>query len=292
MVKSWLLGNRTVSVPFASFCAPLVSTLEEFNLLLPQIQDVAKNAGSRKIEIRSRQTVAQLAASAFTASVGYKHHYLPLDKSAEALFASFSKSSVRQMVNKASRAGVGVEERKDEEGMRICHAILVETRRRLSLPPMPLAFFQAMQRRLGPDHIRVYLAIQEGKSVGCLLVLRFKELWTAEYSGNTASAIHGVNQLLYWDTIKRAQASGAKWFSFGRTSVNNVGLLAYKRRWATAEEDLVDFTNVLGNGAKLGSAVIESRETSMVYRVLAPLLGKAPMPVYRLIGDFCYRHLG
>jgi hypothetical protein len=196
------------------------------------------------------------------------------------------------MVNKASREGVVVEEREDEEGMRICHAILVDTRRRLSLPPMPFAFFQAMQRWLGSDHIRIYLAVQNGKPVGCLLVLRFKDLWTSEYSGNTDSAMHGVNQLLYWDIIKRAQASSAKWFSFGRTSVNNAGLLTYKRRWATVEEDLVDFTNVLGNGAALGSAVVESRDTSTVHRVLTLLLGKAPIPVYRFIGDFCYRHLG
>jgi lipid II:glycine glycyltransferase (peptidoglycan interpeptide bridge formation enzyme) len=279
-------------VPFASFCDPLVSTLEEFNLLLPQIQDVAKKAGSQKIEIRSRKTAGQLAASSITASVGYKYHYLPLAKSAEALFASFAKSSVRQKVNKASREGVIVEEREDEEGVRICHAILVATRRRLSLPPMSFAFFQAMQRWLGPDHIRIYLAMQKGEPVGCHLVLRFKDLWTSEYSGNTDSAIHGVNQLLYWDTIKRAQASGAKWFSFGRTSVNNAGLLAYKRRWATVEEDLLDFTDVLGNGAALGSAVVAARDTSTAYRVLTLLLGKAPMPVYRLIGDFCYRHLG
>src|SRR5580658_8386102 len=37
-LKSWLLGNRAVSVPFASFCDPLISSGEEFDQLLPMIQ--------------------------------------------------------------------------------------------------------------------------------------------------------------------------------------------------------------------------------------------------------------
>ncbi|HVB58576.1 MAG TPA: hypothetical protein VNE63_19405 [Candidatus Acidoferrales bacterium] len=34
-VKSWLLGNRAVSVPFASFCEPLISSVAGFEQLLP-----------------------------------------------------------------------------------------------------------------------------------------------------------------------------------------------------------------------------------------------------------------
>src|SRR5438552_243855 len=118
-VTSWLLGNRIVSVPFASACDPLISTPEEFALLLP--------------------------------------------------------------------------------------------------------------------------AIQEGKAVACHLVLRFKDRWNSEYSGNTNSAITGANQLLYWDAIQRAQASGAQRFSLGRTSPHHLGLLSYKQRWAPVEEDLTHF---------------------------------------------------
>jgi len=291
-VKSWLLGRRLVSIPFASSCDPLVSTAKELALLLPLIQGAARDARVRTIEIRATRTVQHLAASPLAAGVIHKHHYLPLDRSPEELFKSLHNSSVRYMVRKAGRIGVAVEERMDEEGIRIFHAILTETRRRHSLPPHPLAFFQAMKRRLGPDHVKVYLAMHEGEPVAGHLVLRFKDLWTSEYSGNTDSAVAGANQLLYWDIIQRAQSSGAQSFSFGRTSHDNHGLLAHKRRWATVEEDVTYFTNASGNGSALSTAGVEARRAALAYHLLKPLVARTPLPLYRLFGDFCYRHLG
>jgi len=286
-VRSWLLGTRTVSVPFATFCDPLVSTAHDFLQLVPAMRSLADASGSRRLEIRSRRMADSLGQARLPVGVRYKHHYLPLDRSPEALFASFAKTPVRQRVNQARRAGVVVEERSDEEGVRICHAILVETRRRLLLPPMPCAFFQAMRRHLGSGRFGVWIARQNGQPVGALIAVRFKQLWTVEYSGNAASATPGVNQLLYWETIRRAAATGATHFSFGRTSINNTSLMTYKRRWATIEEDLVDF---VPHGRV--SPRPRERHQSAAYRVLKLLLDKSPTPVTELIGDFCYRHLG
>ena len=266
--------------------------MEELNLLLAQIHCAAKEVGAQKIELRSTKMQNECATSSLCASASYKHHYLSLDKTADELFATFAKSSVRQKVNKAKRAGVIIEERDDEEGLRICHAILESTRRRLALPPIPYAFFQAMRRRLGTDHLNVYIAMHAGQAVATHLVLPFRDLWISEYTGNTNSAPHGVNQLLWWDTIQRAQASDARWFSFGRTSSDNEGLLAYKRRWAPIEEDVVHFTNKAPNASLTNARVIKLPDFSTLYGITKLLLRKAPTPVCRMIGNFCYRHLG
>jgi len=291
-VKSWLLGNRIVSIPFASFCDPLISKPEDFQLLLAQIHDFATRSRSRKIEIRSMRTAEQCSPSILGCSTQFKHHYLNLDTKIDSLYASFAKSSVCQKVNRALRAGVVVEERLDEESVRICHSILVDTRRRLSLPPMPFRFFESMRRRLGRDHLKIFLARHEGRYVACHVVLSFKDLWISEYSGNSDSAINGVNQLLYWETIRRAHASGARRFSFGRTAATNNGLLEYKRRWATVEEDLVYF-----NGVSASTGMLEDNPPGLRDGVeRAPLakwlIGKSPVPVYHWLGSFCYRHLG
>jgi CelD/BcsL family acetyltransferase involved in cellulose biosynthesis len=287
-VRSWLLGDRIVSVPFASLCDPLILKAQEFEMLLPCVLDLSKGLRSRAVEIRSMET-QQLISSSLTAKARYKHHYLALDKSEQALFASFAKSSVCQKVNKARRAGVTVEAREDEEGLRICYSILVETRRRLSLPPMPFELFRGMKRHLG-EHCLILLAMLRGTPVGCHLILRFKDLWISEYSGSTDDAMHGVNQLLYWETIQRARAGGAARFSFGRTSVDNENLLAYKRRWATVEEEVVCFAGELQNVPNPIAA--KSHDVSRAYRVVKLLLANAPLPVYRWMGHFCYRHLG
>ena len=294
-VKSWLLGNRIVSVPFATMCDPLVSSAEEFGRFLPELQELQQKTRSRRVEIRAR-TAANLLldGAALPGSVGFKHLYLRLNQpqDREALFHTFSRTCVRKNITKAQRAGVVVEQRWDEAGMIICYDILVESRRRLSLPQMPYAFFKAMLEYLSPEHLNIFLALHKGNPVGCFIVLRMGDFWTAEYAGHTGGAPAGVDQMLYWETIKKAIDHDAKIYSFGRTAVANEGLLTYKRRWATVEEDLVDFT-FCARGEKTETVEkVHHSDASLAYRTARTLLGKVPMPMYRMIGDFCYRHLG
>lgn len=291
-VASWLLGNRTVSVPFATMCDPLISTKEEFNLLWPAIEGASEKHRSRRIEIRTRHISTDCIPSFLTASARYKHHYIQLGESTEVLFRSFDKTSIRQRVEQARRAGVVVEERQDEQGLRALHAFLVATRRRRSLPPMPFAFFQSMLRSLGPDRVALYLAMHAGEPVGGLLVLKFKDLWTAEYSGTADSATRGSGPFLYWETIQRAKSSGAGCFSFGRTSLDNMGLLDHKRRWATIEEDLVDFTARPGSTSAQGHESPKAGAMALCGAAARLLQQYAPDPVQKLIGDFFYRHHG
>jgi hypothetical protein len=294
-VKSWLLGNRTVSVPFATMCDPLVSSAEEFGLFLPELQELQQKTKSRRVEIRARLAAdLVLNGGALSGDVGFKHLYLSLkqEQDRDALFHTFSRTCVRKNITKAQRAGVIVEQRCDEASMLICYGILVESRRRLSLPQMPYAFFKAMLEHLSPEHLNIFLALHEGKPVGCFILLRMGDFWTAEYAGVTDDAPAGVDQMLYWETIKKAKDHGGKIYSFGRTAVANEGLLAYKRRWAPLEEDLVDFTfDARGSlTEKVGKA--HHSDSSLAYRAARAVLGRVPRPVYRLIGDFWYHHLG
>lgn len=292
-VKSWLLGNRMVSVPFASFCDPLVSSAEELRGFLPAIDHLLREQNGRSFSIRSLATRHDIETHFGCPESVYKHHYLPLDRSPEKMFASFAKSSICQKIQKAVRAGVTVVEVYGPKGMQTCHAILARTRRKVSRPPFPLSFFLAMERMLSSRNLRVFLALQRGEAVGCHLVLTFKDLWISEYSGNTEGAIHGVNQLLYWETIKAAQTAGATKFSFGRTSASNTGLLAYKRRWATIEEEAGDF-RVAPAQPTLPQVAREAknRETGIAHRALQFVVRRSPAPVCDMIGRFCYRHLG
>ena len=291
-VRSWLLGNRLVSVPFASFCNPLVSDDSQMSQLLPEVVEECKRNNSDRLEIRMTEATRHLSHPQLSSSARFKHHFLPLEKDPDELFASLSKSSICQKVMKARKAGVVIEEVGDEKSLKVCHSILVKLRHRLCLPAIPYAFFEAMRRHLWPEHLRIFIALQRGKPVACHLVLKYKDLWTSEYSASTLDALHGVNQLLYWETIVQAIAAGAKVFSFGRTSLSNSGLLAYKRRWSTSEEDLAEYL--------LPGAGEASRSPSGFAKLVAPqaaewfkvLLRYTPVTLNRIIGGYCYRHMG
>lgn len=292
IVSSWLLGKRSVSVPFATMCDPLISTKEEFNLLWPAIEDASEKNRSRRIEIRTRHTSSGCIPTFLTASGRYKHHYLPLYEPMDALFRSFDNSNIRRGIKKARQEGVVVEERQDEQDLRVFHAFLAATRRRHSLPPMPFAFFQAMHRSLSPDRIALYIAMHAGEPVGGLLVSKFKDLWTAEYSGVPDNRIRGISPLLYWEAIQRAKSSGAACFSFGRTSLDNTGLLVHKRRWATIEEDLTDFISRRGSTSAQSHESSEGGGLALYGTAVRLLVRYAPAAVQKLVGDFCYRHIG
>lgn len=291
-VRSWLLGRRLVSVPFATVCDPLVLTLAEWDALAPELENERTRTGSQKLEIRAVLSPGTMPPSFGSKSL-FRHHALLLDGDFDALCLRFDKQSVRQKAEKARRAGVTVEERTDEWGMVTSHSMLAATRRRLSLPPMPYRFFEALQRNLPAERLKILLAYQNAKPIACHIVLIFKDQWISEYSANADGAISGVNQLLYLETIRQACAQGARKFSFGRTSINSDGLLAYKRRWGTTEEKLTD--HVLpqdhGNGTQSRDAN-SPREDSRLYSLCKQVIAKAPLPVCKMIGNFCYRHLG
>jgi hypothetical protein len=293
-VRSWLLGSRLVSVPFATVCNPLVTTLEQWGVLAPELEGERKRTRSNKLEIRAAASSGQLPAS-FQKKSLYRQHTLPLDADFDDLCMHFDKKSVRQKAEKARRAGVIIKERSDFGGMGISHSLLAATRRRLSLPPMPYRFFEAMQRNLRADHLKIFLAFQNARPIACHVVLIFKDSWISEYSANANGAMSGVNQLLYLETIRRACAEGAREFSFGRTSMHNEGLLSYKRRWGTIEEKLTDYTlrrdHGNGNVAQVSDGD-SALENSRLYTLCRQVIARAPMPLCKMVGDFCYRHLG
>lgn len=290
-VRSWLLGNRIVSVPFASFCNPLISSESQLDLLLPEIMEEYQRNKSDRLEIRMTEATRELIHPSLSRVARYKHHFLPLDRDPHELFASFAKTSVCQKVVKARKAGVVIQEVDDERSLRVCHEILVKLRHRICLPAIPYTFFAAMRRHLAPELLKIFVAVQEGKPVACHLVLTYKDMWTSEYSASTDHALSGVNQLLYWETIRRAIAAKARVFSFGRTSATNLGLLSYKRRWHTTEEDVTE--NVLlraGDADHMPSAAELLGPRAM--ELLKTLLRKSPLAVNRIIGGYCYRHMG
>lgn len=289
-VKSRLLNNRTVSVPFATVSDPLISTKEDFDLLWEPIEKASREQKSKRIEIRTYRTNIECLTHQMRPGAKYKHHYIPLDRSADELFRSFHDSCIRRRVKKAIRAGVNVEEHHDIDSLRQFHAMLAATRRRFGLLPMPLAFFESMYRCLIPDHGALYLALHEGRPVGGSLALKFKDQWTVEYCGHFDDAPPGTDQLVWWHTVERAKNSGAEYFSLGRTSLNNEGLLDYKRRWGSVEEDLTDFVWLPGSARARGKS-----QTSVLHGAgyaAVRLFRHAPERIRTHLGNFCYRHLG
>lgn len=285
LVRSWVLGNRVVSAPFASFCDPLLS-MEQYRLVQHALRQLTLRERTSFHEFRPLKAASVLPkpSKLFT----FKHHYLPLAQEAEAILANCSKSCVRKKVKRALSQSVIITQESGEEAVRYLHAILEVNRRNLALPALPITFFRSMCQEFKPSEQRLSLARRGGEIIGALFSLRFRDWEMLEYIGSLDQARNlGVNQLLYWEHILASKKDGHQFVSFGRTSPENIGLLEYKRHWGATEEDQPIY--IYSSNGRSGS---EYRSGSLVYTLARALFRRLPRPIYSLAGQIIYRHLG
>lgn len=289
-VRSALLGNRLVSVPFASISGPLAAGVDDLTILVRFLSAHRAALDIGRLEIRLNEPFGAAPPDGGTVVDAFKHHALDLRRGEDILYSRLSRKCVRTHIQKAARSGVEVatgcalESEWDE-----FHRLYSATRHRLGLPVMPRRFFSAMHLHLPPESFVLQLARREGVVLGAGLSLVFNGTWLLEWVGDSpAGRSVGANQALYWSAIRAALARQCHTFSFGRTAVSNHGLLEYKRHWGAIESDLPVLVWGDTEAAPRGTPSGGGRLRELV----KPAIAAAPQPVYELVSDFCYRHLG
>ena len=106
LVKSWLTGRRLVSIPFAFYADPVVSSPEQFEVLFQAVLDLAKQEDVSYVEIKCRKSTDILTKSRLMKPVHYyRTYYLDLTKGLDAVWKRFHRSCVKQKINRAERSG-------------------------------------------------------------------------------------------------------------------------------------------------------------------------------------------
>jgi CelD/BcsL family acetyltransferase involved in cellulose biosynthesis len=287
-VNSHLLGRRLISAPFAFCCDPLASDEAFVSLLLNEAIALGRQERASAIELRTLYPLPVTEIHGFAAMSQYRHHTLRLDSPTERLKRGFSRTCVRQWLSKAMNNEVRVRHDKRGSSLAALYKCLTDGRRRKSLPPMPLRFFQAIQTTCDSAQASIFIAEQGTTVFAAALALKHGDTFILEYAGEADEGRKtGAAQLLYWEAIQQAQREGYQRFSFGRTSVTEKGLMDYKRRWGAAEEDI--YTYIFPSSQAKQN---RNRDNGMAARMVRIAAKHAPKPLYRLLGEFCYRHLG
>lgn len=288
VVRSWLLGNRLVCIPFATLSDPLVSSAADFELMMPRLLELRRSSRARYLEIRTHRGAPLLQHRELRVSVSYKHHFLKLNGSLESVGRGLSRI-VQRSVKKAAAAGISVRKARGKEDLQAFHRLLFETRRRLGLPPIPMRFFDRLWDGLTPSGaFSLLIACQGDTPAGGLLSIKWGRVYALEYIGDSdALRGTGVMHILYWEALKDAMDSGCETMSFGRTYRGNRGLLQFKEQWGTESEDLCTFYH-----PPTTHKDAEDRQASWQYRLINLLARRAPVPAARVLGEFCYRHMG
>lgn len=282
LVKSRLTGDRLVSLPFSSFCAPLVAD--------PTVAEMVHFSLARypRIDYLEMKLCdgAGNAPDFLEKHTSYVTHLLDLSVGESALLKSFHPSSVRQRIIGAAKNQLTLRMGQSEDDLKNFFKLHTAVRKKHGLPPHPYQFFFNMWKLMSPKKMLLMPFIEyRGKMICGAIVLKYKETVSFEYSASDEEYLSlSGNQMLTWEVIRMACSEGLTCFDFGRSSLDNPSLIAYKDRWATKRCALNYYyypkARAIGVEGSLGRQLL-SRANRML-----------PDRLLQLEGKYLYRHLG
>jgi hypothetical protein len=236
-IESWLTGARLVSLPFSDHADPLVDNLDDHAHLMEMLRQ--ERAAGRWKYVEFRPSERDPGGGEFVEANRYYLHRLDLRPPLEQLSNAFHKNHVLRKIRRAEREQLTYREGTSDDLLRMFYALLLQTRRRHSLPPQPLTWFRAILQCL-PREAKVRVAFKGGAPIASILTLRDRRTMIYKYGASAAEhhALGGMH-LLFWKTIQEARELGCTTLDFGRSETKNEGLIAFKEHWGAARTPLV-----------------------------------------------------
>jgi hypothetical protein len=281
-IRSVLTGKRGVSLPFTDYCELIMSQKYSFQVSLDQLIEYGRKAGWKSIGMRSGNSLTQdIPFSSF-----YYGHTLNLSQSEENIFSQFRKGT-KSSTNKAIREGVKVNICKSLESIAEFYRLNCIKRREHGLPPQPFYFFKKIYEHiLSKDLGIVVLASYNKTTIAGAVYFHFKDNAIYKYaaSDKTYQKV-SANNLIMWEAIKWYTRNGYNSLCFGRTEIENKGLLQFKNGWG-ANEHLIHYYKY--------DLIKDSfiRDSSKISGVHNSIFKNTPIPLLKLTGSLLYRHMG
>lgn len=289
-VKSRLLGNRLICIPFATICDPLISTSDEMSQLLNAVKaDFDRSKTFKYLEIKTLLSSSYIHDDQFAQTSHFKHHFISLQKAPDELKKTFHRSCVRQRIDRALKSHLTLVYAYDEDDIRAFYGLYLLTRKRVALPPQPYSFIKSLWEEFAEKGLVSVLLARRGKlAIGGAIVFKFKNRVSIEYAVtderyNEYSPIH----FLFWNIITKAYEEKYEIVDFGRTSSYNEGLMKFKAQWGT---EITDFHHFYYPSSQCTDE--SQQEKSLTQRAIRFVSINSPLFLLEHIGDFCYRHLG
>lgn len=281
-IRSVVTGDRVVSLPFSDHCEPLVTSPEEFDLLLNSLTERVDRTGLKYAEVRPLRSEPSSRESV-GASDEYCLHRLDLSGTESSLFKSFHKDSIQRKIRRAEREQLRYEEGSSEALLGYFYELFIMTRRRQGLPPQPRKWFRSLIVHLGKN-IKIRVALKGDKPVASILTISDKKTMVYKYGCSDARFNNlGGTPLLFWRAIQDAKAMGLEEFDLGRSSMDNAGLATFKRHLG-AQQTTMNYWRYPARAAAFRP------EASI--RHFKRLISLVPNSSLVMIGNLFYRHIG
>jgi Acetyltransferase (GNAT) domain len=284
-IRSWLTGQRMVSLPFSDYCEPLCNAVE-LEFLVRYLQSALDHQKWRYLEIRPLDgCFARMAQTGGFCGVDtHVLHRVDLRPPLQEVFRSFDKDSIQRRVRHAGRSGLVERVGRSEKLLRDFYDLLILTRHRHRLPPQPYVWFRNLAQCLG-DGLEIRIAYKDEVPIASVLTLRFKKAVYYKYGCSDAKFNHlGGMPLLLWKSICDAKSKGATVFDLGRTESGNAGLITFKNHWVHPPRELVYW--------KFPDSTTEMAGAEWKLKLVKRAFSSMPNRLLTFAGRLLYPHIG
>lgn len=293
-IRSFLTGNRGVSLPFTDFCEPVLDEGVSFGELFREVSEFGKRRGWKYLELRGGdgfftpesfllQSRIQ-APKRPKASCSYLVHTLDLTGEDGDLLNRL-RDSTRRNIRKAQSQGVEIRFRDTAEAMEDFVRLNVLTRKRHGLPPQPWWFFRNFHQEIVDKGKGIVgLAYHKGRAVSANVFCFWEREAIFKYGASDMDVQEvRANNLLMWESMRWLRDHGFEKLCLGRTEMENRGLRQFKLGWGAREARLSYYCYDL----KRDDFVERSRDIAPWQRWF---FSKLPSPFLNILGSILYSH--
>lgn len=277
-----LRGRRRLALPFCDRADPVVPDADTWSLVSEDLL-----AGGLPVTLRCLEDSPAVPDARLSVVGQAAWHTTALDRSLEELYAGIHPHTRRNIAT-AQRAGVEVVLRDDAESMTAYHHLHVALRKtKYRLLAQPPDFFERIRKAFAPaDAVRIGLALVDGRPVAGAVYLVWGDTVYYKFGASRAEFL-GLrpNDALHWRIIRWAHDRGLRTLDWGLSDLDQPGLCAYKRNWASREGRIATLSS---SGGPSG----ESVEVGALLGVVTDLLTDPSVPdaVAERAGTALYRY--
>jgi CelD/BcsL family acetyltransferase involved in cellulose biosynthesis len=227
-----LRGHRRIALPFCDRADPIVADVDTWRLVSGDAL-----AGDLPFTVRCLEGSPVAADPRFVVLGEAAWHTTDLDRPLDDLYDAL-RANTRRNIAAAERAGVEVVLRDDEEAMEEYHRLHVGLRKRkYRLLAQPLEFFERIRKAFAPTGaLCIALALVDGEPVAGAVYVVWGDTVYYKFGASRAEFLKlRPNDALHWRLIQWAHARGIRRLDWGLSDLDQPGLCAYKRNWASQE---------------------------------------------------------
>jgi hypothetical protein len=281
-INSLITGRRGVSLPFTDYCRILIPKRDDLLYYFDMVEKYGKQVGWKYIELRSDWNMPY----SLQASTEYYGHTLDLSKGEVALWKGL-RGNTRRNIKKAANAGLRVVQENSMEALQQFYMLHCLTRKVHGVPPQPFSFFDKIYENVLTQDLGFVSLVYHGeKIIAGNIYLHFSRNAIYKYGASDMRYQHfRSNNLLQWEAIRWYSNNGYRQLSFGRTNIDNKGLLQFKRGWGAEESKHAYYKYNL----KKSSFV---KSTPLMGSLLNRVFKNIPLSILGIIGKLLYGHMG